>query len=132
MARTNVIRLNEGAGIKEASRRTRWGIPPNSPLKPEDLNFTGRDEEGRFVWWVVSVPKTDYCHPHHALGKAYAFELLDLMNNPAAEYPPGILAFVTSAMMRWANQTNAAASEAVIYGFFSVLSEFIGTGTAVR
>lgn len=131
MAKANAIRLAEyvpGTRIKQ----TKWLLPPDAPRKPEDLNFVARDELGRLDWWRVDPPKTDYWHVHQVLGRAYAFELLDLMNNPAAEYPPHILAYITSAMWRWSAQVGGAASDGIAHGFFEVLSEFLGDGNVKR
>ncbi|MFT4063353.1 hypothetical protein [Paraburkholderia sp.] len=133
MARENIIRfVDRQSGMFEATRQTKWVVTPGCPLKPEDLNFTSRDERGRFVWWDVVPPKTDYWHAHQVLGRAYAFELLDLMNNPNSEYPEHIVAYITLAMSRWAQRVSACASEGTISGFFEVLSEFMGKGTVTR
>lgn len=133
MAKTNVIRLTEYcAGMKQATRKMRWIIPSKNPRKPEDLNFVARDAEGRMVWWHVEPPKTDYWHVHQVLGRAYAFELLDLMNNPDSEYPEHILAYITCAMTRWASSVPAGAGEGTIHGFFEVISEFLGKGEVSR
>lgn len=126
------LKVYEG-GITEVRKRTRWVLCGNSPKDPDDLPFTCRDENGRYVWWTLTPPNTDYWHVHQVLGRAYAFELLDLMNNPEAEYPEHILSFITNAMMRWRlTVSQPGAGEGVIHGFFEVIGEYIATGTANR
>lgn len=134
MAKTsqNLRVKDSGGGFLVTSRKTRWGIPANAPKCPEELPFVGRDDNGRIVWWNVTAPNTDYWHVHEILGRAYAFDLLDMINNPEAEYPPHVLAYVTDAMRRWGAMQPLGVAEGVTHGFFGVLSEYISTGTADR
>lgn len=122
-----------GSGMLATSRKTQWGISSMSPKCVEDLSFVARDSENRMIWWSVVPPKTDYWHVHEVLGKAYAFELLDLMNNPDAEKcPPHILAYIAGAIHRWSTSVSPGAADGMTHGFFGVLSEYMSTGTANR
>lgn len=123
---------NFGSGIMQTSRKTKWLITTDAPKCPEDLHFVGRDSAGRIIWWNVTPPNTDYWGAHQSLGKAYAFELLDMVNNPEAEFPPHVLAYVTDAIRRWSPGVSHCAAEGMTHGFFGVLSEYISTGTANR
>lgn len=92
---------NREGGIMQTVRKSRWTITTTAPKCPEDLHFVGRDSNGGMIWWNVTPPNTDYWHAHEILGRAYAFDLLDMINNPEAEYPPHVLAYVTNAIRRW-------------------------------
>jgi hypothetical protein len=130
---SNNLRVKDyGGGLLTTSRKTCWNISQSAPKCPEDLPFVARDSQDRMVWWNVTPPKTDYWHAHEILGRAYAFDLLDLINNPNAEYPPHILAYVTCAIQRWSAGVPAGVAEGMMHGFFGVLSEYISTGTADR
>ena len=96
------------------------------------MPFVGTDSEGRFNWWTVTPPKTDYWHAHQMLGRGYAFELLDLVHNPEAEKPDHIISFIADAMMRWRRTVEPVAGEAIPHGFFEVLSEYLVTGQVNR
>lgn len=71
-------------GMVKASRKTRWLVSSTSPKSVDELTFTSRDELGPINWWDVAIPKTNYWDVHHTLGRAYAFELFDLLHNPEA------------------------------------------------
>ncbi len=89
----NSIKIKEhGAGIMESKRKTTWLLCGNLPKTSDDLPFVSRDTEGGTNWWSVIPPNTDYWHAHQVLGRAYAFDLLDLIHNPEAEFPEHILA----------------------------------------
>ncbi|MDP1679701.1 MAG: hypothetical protein Q8L02_06245 [Candidatus Nitrotoga sp.] len=118
-------------GMKIATRKTKWILSGKIPKSADDLSFVGRDGD-KFSWWNVIPPKTDYWHAHQILGRAYAFELLDLFNNPKAEYSEHILAYITSGMTRWARTVEPVAAEGMQQGFFEVLSEFLGKGSVNR
>jgi len=107
-----------------------WLVPENAPKKSDDLPFVGRDAQGHFSWWSVTLPKTDYWAAHEVLGRGYAFELLDLMNNPKAQFPEHILSFIVGAQMRW--KGNDPCGGAIVHGFHEVLSEYLTSGTANR
>lgn len=132
MAANNSISIKDhGHGIKTAKRKTEWILTSGIPKSVDDLPFVGRDGD-RFIWWNVTPPKTDYWHAHHILGRAYAFKLLDLFNNPEAKYPKHILAHITNSMMGWAKTVEPGAAEGMQHGFFEVLSEYLGTGSVSR
>lgn len=113
-----------------ASKRAPWLIPSDAPTKPDDLTFFGRDAKGLANWWSVTLPRTSYWHAHQVLGRAYAFELLDLINNPQAEFPEHILAYIVAAQARSSEPDPCGG--AVVFGFHEVLSEYLATGTASR
>ena len=71
----------------ETSRKTQWLVSSSAPKSVDDLSYTSRDAIGRINWWDVSPPKTNYWGVHQMLGRAYAFEILDLLNNPALRPP---------------------------------------------
>jgi hypothetical protein len=120
-------------GIVKASRKTRWLVSTSSPKCADDLTFTSRDQKGCIRWWDVVVPKTNYWHVHHSLGRAYAFEVLDFLNNPEAQdVNGGELGFICTAIARWLPTVAGSAATGIADGFFGVISEFVSTGTADR
>lgn len=119
-------------GLKEVKRQHHWLLCGNIPKKVEDLPFVCTDSEGRFNWWTVTPPKTDYWHAHKMLGRAYAFDLLDLVHNPEAEKPEHIVGCIADAMMRWRTTVEPCAGEGIPRGFFEVLSEYLVTGRVNR
>lgn len=133
-ARSGVkLRLKEYAGgITEVRKSTKWALTRNLPESPDDLPFTQRNPDGRYVWWTVTPPNTDYWHVHQVLGRAYAFKLLDLLHNPDAEYPEHILSFITDAMIYWRLTVSQPGAEGIIHGFFEVISEYLSTGMVRR
>lgn len=117
-------------GLVLRKRKTRWYTSNLSPKTVDELTFFGRNEAGFANWWNVTLPKTDYWHAHQVLGRAYAFELLDLLNNPESEFPEHILSYIVGAQLRW--QGKDPCGGAVVHGFHEVLSEYLATGTANR
>lgn len=114
-------------GLSETRRKTRWIISARSPKRVEDLTFFSRDASGRAQWWDVAPPKTDYWHAHEVLGRAYALEILDLLNNPETEENcTHVLRCVLEAILR------NPRSEGMVSGFNAVISEWCATGTANR
>ena len=121
------------SGIVKTSRKTRWLITTSSPNCVDNLTFTSRDEKGCIRWWDVVVPKTNYRDVHHSLGRAYAFEVLDFLNNPEAQDVNGCeLGFICEAIARWMPTVAGSAATGMADGFFDVISEFVSTGTADR
>jgi hypothetical protein len=132
MANTNAVRVKKLAYGFEVSRRTTWLVPKSGPPKSaDDLSFTSRDSEGRINWWDVTPPKTNYWHAHEMLGRAYAFELLDLINRPSKERP-NVAAYVCKAVGQWSMSADRSADGGMADGFFAVIGEFLETGTADR
>lgn len=128
----NVVRLKDiGDGMRVANRKTEWILAGKPIQSVDDLSFFHRDGNG-VNWWDVVPPKTSYWHVHQLLGRAYAFELLDLLNNPDAEYPDRILTCITGAMRKQSKMKNSWEGEAIQDGFFEVLSEYLGTGKVSR
>jgi hypothetical protein len=110
-----------------------WLLFGNAAKKVEDLPFVGRDSEDRLNWWTVTPPKTDHWGVHQMLGRAYAFELLDLVHNPEAEkLNEHIISRIADAMMRWRMTAEPCAGEAIPHGFFEVLSEYLVIGRVNR
>jgi hypothetical protein len=120
-----------GSGIKEVKRTTKWLVCGSSPKKVEDLPFVGSVGSSSY-WWTVTPPKTDYEGVHRKLGRAYAFDLLDLVHSPDAEIPEHIIGCIAEAMMRWSRTVEPCAGEAIPHGFFEVLSEYLVTGRVNR
>ncbi len=118
-----------GYGL-EVNRRTTWVVTNNSPKSVDDLSFTSRGERG-VTWWDVTPPKTHYWHAHEMLGRAYAFELLDLINRPSKERP-NVAAYVLKAVGQWSVSADRLADGGMADGFFAVIGEFLETGTAAR
>jgi hypothetical protein len=110
-----------------------WSIPKSGrPESADDLSFTSRDGSGRINWWDVTPPKTDYWHVHEMLGRAYAFELLDLINRPGSKEPPHVVTYVCQAVGRWSASVKNSAAGGMAAGFFDVIGEFLETGSADR
>ena len=119
-------------GTVKASRKTRWVVPTDAPKSVDELGFTSRDEIGAINWWDVIPPKTEYWAAHYELGRAYAYELLDLLNNPEAEGEnTHVMGCISTAIARWMRSITGAAT-GMADGFFSVMSEFVATGTVNR
>lgn len=121
-----------GHGIKEVHRKSAWVLTEGSPRCVDDLSFTSRGADGLICWWDVTPPKTEYWHVHELLGRAYACEMLDLMNAPGAEYPERMLAHIAEAMARWAPSSVPWAAEPMRAGFFGAISEYVAKGTVDR
>jgi hypothetical protein len=67
------------------------------------------------------------------LGRAYAFEVLDLLNNPSAEGENGgTLGYIMAAIARWLPTVSNSAASGIADGFFGVVSEYVATGSASR
>lgn len=129
----NSIKIKKfDGGIIKATRKTSWILCGNIPKTSDDLPFVDRDAEGGMCWWSVIPPNTDYWHAHQVLGRAYAFDLLDLINNPEAEFPKHIISHIVDSMARWRATVSPCAGEAMPHGFFEVLSEYITTGKVNR
>ena len=120
-------------GIVKASRKTRWLVRTKSAKSADDLTFTSRDQKGCINWWDVVAPKTDYWGVHHSLGRAYAFEVLDFLNNPESEDVNGSeLGFICGAIARWLPTVAGTAATGMADGFYGAISEFVSTGTVDR
>lgn len=120
-------------GMVKASRKTQWLVSSTSAKSADDLSFTSRDEMGHINWWSVTPPKTDYWHVHYTLGRAYAFELLDLLHNPEAkDNNTHALGQISTTIAHWMHTVAGSAASGMADGFFSVISEFVSTGTAGR
>ena len=128
------LRVKAYAGtMKKTSRRTRWIISACAKKSVDELNFTERVEDGSIRWWQVNPPKTNYWHVHQMLGRAYAFEVLDLVNNPAAqEESRHCLRFILGAIADWLPSVRGTAATGMADGFFEVIDEYVSTGTADR
>lgn len=117
--------------ISQIKRKSTWIVSVDSPKTVDDLNFTSRNENGTINWWDVTPPKTDYWHAHQYLGRGYAFEVLDLVNNPEAEDVEGHeLGCIMEAIAR--SRMCVSGAEGIAHGFFEVISEYVTTGTANR
>jgi hypothetical protein len=120
-------------GMVNASQKTKWIVSSRSAKSVDELSFTSRSQAGNFCWWDVTVPKTDYWHVHQMLGRAYAFEVLDFLNNPESQDVNGHeLGFISVAIARWLPTVAGTAGTGIADGFFEVISEFVSTGTANR
>ena len=97
----------------------------------DDLSFTGRDANGRFLWWSVEPPKTNYWHCHELLGRAHAFELLDYLQDADADDEFREYAFGCVAT-EIARQAWKIPNDGLYRGFFSVVSEYLATGKVSR
>ncbi len=129
MSKSKLIVVQSHEGLRQTKRNIKWYVPSQAATKAQDLNFTGKDEQGRMTWWDVTPPKTDYCHPHHALGKAYAFEFLDLIHNPDAEKSEHMFSFIACEIVR---KRLSMPNESLYAGFFDVISQYLITGEVGR
>lgn len=112
-------------------RENRKYLPSSSAARNVgELSFTSRDHEGRICWWDVTPPKTDYWHVHEMLGRAYAFELLDLIHNSGKDKELHKHAFgsIASEIVRRGHTMN----DGLYYGFFGAISEYLITGEVDR
>jgi hypothetical protein len=121
----------EDFGIARIQKRSSWLVPSSAAKTVDDLSFTSRDAAGRMCWWDVTPPKTEYWQAHVVLGRAYAFELLDLIHNPEADVPPKIIGYIAQDIFRW-SRVQPWGAGGVPHGFFEALSEFMVTGTTNR
>lgn len=121
-----VVNLKPRAKAKKVEP---WYVSSFAAKTVDELNFTSRDANGRINWWDVTPPKTDYYHAHEMLGRAYAFELLDLIHNDRAEpVSPQILSYIASEIIRH----GAAMPDGLCSGFFGAISEYLVTGKVDR
>lgn len=108
----------------------KWRVPSDAARNVDQLSFTSRDAKGIMRWWDVTPPKTDYWGPHEALGRAYAYEFLDLVHS--SDKPKKLykhtFGFIASEIVRRGHTT----SEGLYFGFFEVISEYLVTGKVVR
>lgn len=120
--------------VVETSRKTAWIVNGKAPRTVDELSFTSRDSRGHINWWDVQPPKTRYASAHEMLGRVYAFEILDLLNNPSAmeEENDHILGYVMSAISKWVATVAIPGASAMAYGFFSVIGEYVASGTAEK
>jgi hypothetical protein len=122
---------DELASIRANTRKIkrRWYSASGSARTVDELNFTSREPAGRIRWWDVATPKTDYGHPKRALGRAYAFELLDLIHNAkrkgVSKYTFG---FIACEIARNSHKIDPTVYE----GFFLAISEFLVDGKLTR
>lgn len=132
IAKKNVVTLRRVDRLSGGYRKrtATWYVPGDAPQTADDLTFTSRDSGGRICWWDVTLPKTDYWSAHVVLGRAYAFEFLDLINNPKAEESEHILSYVVAAQMRWRGHDPCGG--AIVEGFHQVISEYVTTGRVRR
>lgn len=121
--------LRELRALIMSKKSRRWYVPDGAPCCVDDLNFTSRDPQGRLNWWDVTPPKTDYWHAHQMLGRAYAFDLLDLLHNKRAEpIPPHAFGYIACAIAR----RGFAMPDGLYSGFFAAISEYLVTGEVDR
>lgn len=119
--------------IVRTSRKTNWIVTDRAAQTVDQLSFTSRDSVGRINWWDVKPPKTDYWHAHVILGRAYAFEVLDLLNNPNAKGDnEHTLGYIMDAISRWVATPGIPGASGMAHGFFSAISEYVARGTADR
>jgi hypothetical protein len=122
-----------GETMRVASRKTQWIVSAGAAKTVDELTFTSRDAEGRIRWWDVNPPRTDYWPAHRMLGRAYAFEVLDLINNPdATDTPRHQLRCILGAIADWLPTVHGTSASGMADGFHSVISEYVATGTADR
>lgn len=122
-----------GPGLVEASRKTKWLLSHKDKESVDDLSFTSRDKVGRLNWWDVQAPKTTYWPVHHMLGRAYAFEVLSLLNNPDANCDNKCaIGFISTAIAKWLPSVAGTAATGIADGFFGAIGEYVATGTANR
>ena len=112
------------------TKQRKWLVPSNTPQTVDDLTFTSRDSEGRICWWDVTPPKTDYFPVFEKLGRAYAFELLDLIHNPEKKEQIALetFGFISAEITRQGVTMN----DGLYFGFFGAISEFLIAGECNR
>jgi hypothetical protein len=95
----------------------------------DSLSFTSREPIGRIRWWDVTPPKTDYWHAHEMLGRAYALELLDLIQDENREISDHIFGHIATSIVR---QGRTIENDGLYIGFFHAISEYLVTGKVKR
>ncbi|MET0063204.1 MAG: hypothetical protein ABW176_13010 [Candidatus Thiodiazotropha endolucinida] len=98
----------------------------------DSLNFTSRDSKGLICWWDVTAPKTNYWHTHYSLGRAYALELIDMIqlaNEKVREERKSTFGAIASTIVRKADEIP---NDGLYMGFFDTISEFLITGDVAR
>jgi hypothetical protein len=116
----------------ETEIKRKWLVGSFTPETVDELKFTSRAPDNGIRWWDITPPNTDYYHVHEYLGRAYAFEFLDLIHNPDKKARKKVykhtLKFIVSDMMR----KQEKAPDLVWEGFFDVISEFLIKGKVPR
>lgn len=64
-----------------------WFVPSDAPKDGSEWPFVAPDG-ALHDWFAVTLPKTGYGQPCEALGKAYAYEVIDGLRNPSGELGP--------------------------------------------
>ena len=108
-----------------------WSVSGSSAKAGTDLSFVEQTGNG-IDWFAVMLPKTDYCHPSEALGKVYAFELIDGLRNPGGDLGPIHMGIVVAALGRWTKRCDHIGMSSFLHGFGHVLGEYIQTHRADR
>jgi hypothetical protein len=119
--------INAGRDIKEAAGRkaTAISLQRDHDIKSvDDLPFISRDGGGQINWWDVTRPKTEYWNVHAALGRAYAYDLLDLLQNPIANLKGHEAGHILRAA--------AMGDPSIADGFFEVVGQHLTTGDVSR
>ena len=118
--------------VMSYSSRTDWYTCENAPRGVEDLPFVRREGAARINWWAVTPPLSRYSQPHEALGRAYGYEFLDLLNNPRRNepfLPKHMLGYIAMGILR---QYGEGVPEGMARGFFDVISEYVVAGEVDR
>lgn len=104
----------------------------NNRFDVDSLTFTSRDSKGLIRWWDVTAPKTDYWHTHYSLGRAYALELIDMIqsaNKRTREEGKHTFGHIASTIVR---QADEIPNDGLYIGFFDTVSECLITGDVAR
>ncbi len=117
-------------GNSSAPKKISRILQSNAPRNVDELPFTSRDESGRIVWWDVVPPRTNYWEAHATLGKAYALDLLDLIDNPNKSEPLNerTFGFIAAAIAREGTNDPRTLGGAIVIGFFNCISEYLISG----
>ncbi|MDH5612223.1 MAG: hypothetical protein OEY66_07185 [Gammaproteobacteria bacterium] len=123
-----VIKLKEySPGIQQATIKLEWQVSSDAPKTVDDLYFTKREPNGCINWWAVTKP-SNYYSANYMVGRAHAFDVIELMFNPKAKnLNDGLLSNIAINMAE-----NHKTDDGVMRGFFSAFSELLLNGKVVR
>ena len=101
-------------------RPTRF-LTSSVTTKPECLSFTRSGTAG-FKWWNVTPPQTSYTQAHAALGQAFAFELLDYLQNKNARNKSNVLGYIA---LEITGERLDTCSGQMLFAFFKTIGNYV-------
>ena len=122
-----MTRATHEATPSQQATRARRAMPSrkaSAHRTVDELSFTARDARGLMVWWNFTPPSTQYWPAHFDLGRAYAYEALELMRDPNLQPEQDrALGFILAAVARWLPSVAGTAAAGIADGFFATIGE---------